>query len=186
MPWPDSRSQTTSAAFLRGGTRAHSVGAALDQYLESIDQGLIELAPSTILTSRSAIRTMKAIEMPDGRQFGNVRLSKLGWQEIEHLYAGMRASGRGNDWIRRCATVLARANRTLVNARDGAERFVARVEAVRPAIRGTTAKQAQLRETIRSARNKVGAVRDTAVRIDQEGLGVGAASLPVYKPTSQD
>lgn len=86
----------------------------------------------------------------------------------------------------RSATVLARANRTLVNARDGAERFVARVEAVRPAIRGTTAKQAQLRETIRSARNKVGAVRDTAVRIDQEGLGVGAASLPVYKPTSQD
>lgn len=92
-----------------GGTRAHSVGAALDQYLESIDQGLIELAPSTILTSRSAIRTMKAIEMPDGRPFGNVRLSKLGWQEIEHLYAGMRTSGRGNDWIRRCATVLARA-----------------------------------------------------------------------------
>ena len=47
--------------------------------------------------------------MPDGRPFGNVRLSKLGWQEIEHLYAGMRTSGRGNDWIRRCATVLARA-----------------------------------------------------------------------------
>ncbi|WP_066777154.1 MlaD family protein [Sphingomonas sp. CCH5-D11] len=86
----------------------------------------------------------------------------------------------------RSATVLARANRTLLNARDGAERFTARVEAVRPAIRGTTAKQAQLRETIRSARNKVGAVRDTAVRIDQEGLGVGAPSLPVYKPTSQD
>ena len=92
-----------------GGTRAHSVGAALDQYLEAIDHGLIELAPSTVLTSRSAIRTMKAIEMPDGRMFGNVRLSKLGWQDIEHLYAGMRASGRGADWTRRCATVLTRA-----------------------------------------------------------------------------
>ncbi|MCC6225872.1 MAG: hypothetical protein IT195_05660 [Microthrixaceae bacterium] len=72
-----------------GGTRAHSVGAALDQYLEAIAHGLIELAPSTVLTSRSAIRTMKAIEMPDGRVFGNVRLSKLGWQDIEHLYAGI-------------------------------------------------------------------------------------------------
>lgn len=92
-----------------GGTRAHSVGAALDQYLEAIDHGLIELAPSTVLTSRSAIRTMKAIEMPDGRLFGNVRLSRLGWQDIEHLYAGMSASGRGADWTRRCATVLSRS-----------------------------------------------------------------------------
>ncbi|KAK0360456.1 hypothetical protein LTR94_027240, partial [Friedmanniomyces endolithicus] len=71
----------------------------------------------------------------------------------------------------RRATVLARANRPLLNARDEAEQLTARVEAVRPTIRGTTAKQAQLRETIRSASNKVGAVRDTAVRIDQEGLG---------------
>ena len=82
-------------------------------------------------------------------------------------------------------TVLAKANRTLLNARDGAEQFTAQVEAVRPTIRGATAKQAQLRETIRSARNKVGAVRDTAVRIDQEGLGVGAPSLPTYKPGSR-
>ena len=57
---------------------------------------------------------------------------------------------------------------------------------VRPAIRGTAAKQVQLRGTVRSARNKVGAVRDTAVRIDQEGLGLGAPSLPIYKPTSRD
>ncbi|MBT0671615.1 MULTISPECIES: MlaD family protein [Sphingomonadales] len=85
----------------------------------------------------------------------------------------------------RRATVLAKANRTLLNARDGAEQFTARVEAVRPTIRSATAKQAQLRETIRSARNKVGAVRDTAVRIDQEGLGVGAPSLPTYKPGSR-
>ena len=86
----------------------------------------------------------------------------------------------------RRATVLARANRTLLKARDGADRFTARLEAIRPTIRGTAAKQAQLRETVRSARNKVGAVRDAAVRIDQEGLGVGAPSLPIYKPTSQD
>ena len=85
----------------------------------------------------------------------------------------------------RRAIVLTRANRTLLNARDGAERFTARVEAVRPAIRGTAAKQAQLRETVRSVRNKVGAVRNNVVRIDQEGLGVGAPSLPTYKPTSR-
>lgn len=82
-------------------------------------------------------------------------------------------------------TVLAKANRTLLNARDRAEQFTAQVEAVRPKIRGAIAKQAQVRETIRSARNKVGAVRDTAVRIDQEGLGVGAPSLPTYKPGSR-
>ncbi|BAV66592.1 MlaD family protein [Sphingobium cloacae] len=85
----------------------------------------------------------------------------------------------------RRATVLARANRPLLNARDEAEQLTARVEAVRPTIRGMTAKQAQLRETIRSASNKVGAVRDTAVRIDQEGLGVSAPSLPTYKPKSR-
>ena len=85
----------------------------------------------------------------------------------------------------RRAIVLTRANRTLLNARDGAERFTARVEAVRPAIRGTAAKQAQLRETVRSVRNKVCAVRNNVVRIDQEGLGVGAPSLPTYKPTSR-
>jgi phospholipid/cholesterol/gamma-HCH transport system substrate-binding protein len=85
----------------------------------------------------------------------------------------------------RRATVLARANRPLLNARDEAEQLTACVEAVRPTIRGMTAKQAQLRETIRSASNKVGAVRDTAVRIDQEGLGVSAPSLPTYKPKSR-
>ena len=83
------------------------------------------------------------------------------------------------------ATILAKANRALLNARDGAEQLTARIEAVRPTIRGATAKQAQLRETVRSARNKVGAVRDTAVRLDQEGLGVGAPSLPTYKPGSR-
>ena len=80
------------------------------------------------------------------------------------------------------ATILEKTNRALLNARDGAEQFTALVEAVRPTIRGTTAKQAQLRETVRSARNKVGVVRETVVRIDQEGLGVGAPSLPTYKP----
>jgi integrase len=52
--------------------------------------------------------------LPDGRVFGDVRLSRLTWQDIEEMYAAVRATGRGADWIRRCATVL---NRTLELAR---------------------------------------------------------------------
>lgn len=47
--------------------------------------------------------------LADGRRFGALPLSRLTWQEIEQLYAAMRASGRGPSWIRRCATVLTRA-----------------------------------------------------------------------------
>jgi len=52
---------------------------------------------------------MAEMEMPDGRRFGAILLSRLTWQDIEHLYGAMRTSGRGPDWIRRCATVLTRA-----------------------------------------------------------------------------
>lgn len=52
---------------------------------------------------------MESMVLPDGRTFGDIRLSRLTWQDIEHLYAAMRASGRGPEWIRRCATVLTRA-----------------------------------------------------------------------------
>ena len=53
-----------------GGTSARSVRAALDLYLEAADTGLIELAPRTILTTRSAANTMCAIALRGGRQFG--------------------------------------------------------------------------------------------------------------------
>ena len=99
--------------------------------------------------------------------------------------SGESAERLGSAVVESRATVLARANRALLNARGGAVRLTARVEAVRPTIRSATAKQAQLRETVRSARKKAGAVRDTAVRLDQEGLGVGAPSLPTYKPGSR-
>lgn len=92
-----------------GGTSARSVDAVFQLYQQAVGSGLIELAPSTVITVRSACRAMAAIELPDGRRFGEVRLSRLTWQDIEHLYAGMRALGRGAAWIRRCATVLTRA-----------------------------------------------------------------------------
>jgi integrase len=92
-----------------GGTNARSVSAALEIYQETAEGGSLELAPRTVITTRSAIKVMGSMELPDGRRFGAILLSRLTWQDIEHLYAAMRASGRGSDWIRRCATVLTRA-----------------------------------------------------------------------------
>jgi integrase len=93
----------------RPGTRARSVGAVLDSYVEEAETGVIELAPKTIVTSRSARNTMCKMVLPDGRVFGDIRLSKLRWEDIEAMYRAMREGGRGADWVRRCATVLARA-----------------------------------------------------------------------------
>ena len=92
-----------------GGTNARSVAAAFQLYQQAVDAGLIELAPSTIATVRSASKVMAAVELPGGRRFGKIRLSRLTWQDIEYLYATMRAGGKSPAYIRRCATVLARA-----------------------------------------------------------------------------
>lgn len=91
------------------GTRARSVGEALEHYVSAVEAGQIELAPSTARTTRSAVRTMSDVLLPDGRRFGDVRLSKVTWQDVEHMYAGMRRNEKGANWVRRCATVLTRA-----------------------------------------------------------------------------
>lgn len=49
------------------------------------------------------------MELPDGRRFGDIRLSRLNWQDIEYRYATMRGSGKSAACIGHCATVLARA-----------------------------------------------------------------------------
>ncbi len=92
--------------LVTGKTAARSVAAVMAHYLAAIEAGEIELAPTTVVTSRSAIRTMSNTELADGRVFGSIQLTKLTWREIEQLYAAMKSSGKGNDWIRRCATVL--------------------------------------------------------------------------------
>jgi integrase len=92
-----------------GGTNAKSVKAALALYQQAAEGGSLELAPKTLTTTRSAIKVMASAELSDGRLFGAIPLSRLTWQDIEHLYAAMRKSGRGPDWIRRCGTVLTRA-----------------------------------------------------------------------------
>lgn len=92
-----------------GGTNARSVAAVFQLYRQAIDAGLIELAPSTVATVRSATKVMAAVHLPDGREFGSIRLSRLTRQDIEYLYGAMRAAGKSPACVRRCATVLARA-----------------------------------------------------------------------------
>ncbi len=92
-----------------GGTSACSVRAALDMYVDAADTGLIELAPRTILTTRSAANTMCAVTLLGGRQFGQLKLNRLSWQEIEDMYGVMRTNRSDTDWVRRCAPVLSRA-----------------------------------------------------------------------------
>ena len=91
----------------RPGTRARTVRAALDAYVSDVEAGVIELAPKTLVTTRSARNTMCAIALPDRRVFGDIRLSSLGWQDIEDMFRIMRV-GRSADWVRRSATVLSR------------------------------------------------------------------------------
>ncbi len=91
------------------GTRARSVRDVFDIYLAAAESGQIELAPRTIITTRSAANTMSSTELLGGREFGGIPLSKLNWQTIEELYGEMKSAGLGADWIRRCATVLSRA-----------------------------------------------------------------------------
>jgi integrase len=91
------------------GTSARSVAAIFELYLSSAEAGAIELSPRTLVTARSATKTMAATVMGDGRAFGDLSLSRLGWQEIEEVYRAMRVRGLGSAWVRRCATVLAQA-----------------------------------------------------------------------------
>ena len=60
----------------------------MDFYQRTAESGSLELTPKTVTTTRSAIRVMQDTELPDGRRFGAIRLSRLTWQDIEELYFG--------------------------------------------------------------------------------------------------
>ena len=92
-----------------GGTSARSVRAALDLYLAAAETGQIELAPRTVVTTRSAASTMCSVLLLGDRPFGELKLNRLTWQDIEQMYAAMRSQGLSVDWVRRSATVLSRA-----------------------------------------------------------------------------
>ena len=81
----------------------------MELYLRAVESGLIELVPATVVTSRSGAKRMCSTVLADERTFGDIRLSRLTWSDIESLYAAMRGGGGGSAWIRRCATELARA-----------------------------------------------------------------------------
>ena len=89
-----------------GGTSARSVRAALDLYLAAAETGQIELAPRTVVTTRSAASTMCSGLLLGDRPFGQLKLNRLTWQDIEQMYAAMRSQGLSVDWVRRSATVL--------------------------------------------------------------------------------
>ena len=89
----DLRWLTTRGACRREGRKARSVRAAFQLYQQAVDVGLVELAPRTRVTVRSAANTMSSTTLADGRPFGDIRLSRLTWQDIEALY-GVNAGGR--------------------------------------------------------------------------------------------
>jgi integrase len=91
-----------------GGTSARSVRAALDLYITAAETGQLELAPRTIVTTRSAANTMCSVLLLGDRPFGRLTLSRLTWQDIEQMYSMMRSQGLSVDWVRRSATVLSR------------------------------------------------------------------------------
>ncbi|MEZ5248019.1 MAG: hypothetical protein R2713_02030 [Ilumatobacteraceae bacterium] len=143
----------------RGGTSAKSVRAAFDLYLEAAAAGTIVLAPRTLVTSRSAANTMCRMLLPGDRPFGTIALSRLTWQEIEQMYAAMRAEELGVDWVRRCATVLTRSldfarKRGLIDSnpsKDATRPRGSRSKPVSPAMAEVRALLDRARRSIRSS-----------------------------------
>jgi integrase len=157
-----------------GGTNARSVAAAMDLYLRAAESGSLELAPSTVLTSRYAAKIMSAMELPDGRCFGSIVLSRLTWQDIEDLYGAMRASGRGPDWIRRCATVLTRSldlarKRGLIDANPS--RDAVRPKSVRK--KPYSPSDAEIKALLKDVATKDAELADLATVLASTGMRVG-------------
>lgn len=156
-----------------GGTNARSVAAAFQLYLQAVDSGLIELAPTTVVTTRSAARRMTSAVLADGRVFGEIRLSRLTWSDIEALYAAMRAAA-GPAWVRRCATVLTRAlelarKRGLIDANPSKD--ATRPRTVRSKPYAPTAPE--LREVLAGAARRDAEVADAALVLASTGLRKG-------------
>jgi len=157
-----------------GGTKARSVRAAFQLYLQAVDAGIIELAPRTVVTSRSAATTMCATTLANGRCFGDVRLGRLSWQEIEQCFAAMRSAGKSADWVRRCATVLSRSlelarKRGLIDTnpcRDAARPRTARHKPFSPT-------PAEVRELLAAAQEQDPEIGDAVIVLASTGMRKG-------------
>ena len=158
----------------RGGTNARSVRAAFQLYFQAVDSGLIELAPATVVTSHSAAKRMCSTVLPDGRTFGEIRLSRLTWSDIESVYTAMRAGGHGPAWVRRCATVLTRAlelarKRGLIDANPSKD--AARPRSVRTKPFAPTA--VEVRELLAASAKRDAEATDAAVVLASTGIRKG-------------
>lgn len=156
-----------------GGTNARSVAAAFQLYLQAVDSGLIELAPATVVTTRSAAKRMTSTVLADGRVFGDIRLSRLTWSDIESLYAALRAVA-GPAWVRRCATVLTRAlelarKRGLIDSNPSKD--AARPRTVRSKPYAPTA--VEVREVLAAAARRDSEVTDAALVLASTGVRKG-------------
>jgi integrase len=157
-----------------GGTSARSVRAAFQLYLQAVDSGLIELAPATVVTCRSASKRMCSTVLADGRTFGDIRLSRLNWSDIESLYAAMRVGGYGPAWVRRCATVLTRAlelarKRGLIDANPSKD--AARPRTVRSKPFAPTG--IEVRELLAATEKRDAEAADAAVVLASTGIRKG-------------
>lgn len=156
-----------------GGSRARKVDAVFELYQRAVETGVVELAPSTAVTVRGACRRMAETPV-HGRRFGDTPLSRLTWQEIEALYASMRAAGMGVDWIRRCATVLARSlelarKRGLIDSNPSKDAARPRTNRVKP-FAPTTEQVRKLLEVVARADPELG---DMATILANTGMRKG-------------
>lgn len=156
-----------------GGSNAHSVAAALQTYSQAVESGQGELAPNTVNTIRWIAKMLPELHLADGRRFGDIRLSRLNWSDIEAVYAAMKARGYSTAYIRRSATVL---SRTLDLARK------------RGLIDSNPSKDATRPRTVRTkphspAREEVRSALKTTAKTDSEVADMGAvvASTGVRK-----
>ena len=157
-----------------GGTNARTVNAVFQLYLQAVDSGLVELAPATVVTSRSAAKRMCSTVLADGHTFGEIRLSRLTWSDIESLYAAMRAGGSGPAWVRRCATVLTRAlelarKRGLIDANPSKDATRPRTVRSKPFAPTT----AEVRELLAAAAKRDAEATDAAVVLASTGARKG-------------
>jgi integrase len=151
-----------------------SVRAAFDQYIQAIEVGVIEMAPRSLVTVRSAANVMSRTVLPDARVFGEVRLGRLGWQDIEYLYLAMKTAGHSTAWIRRCATTLAQTlelarKRGLIDsnpAKDAARPRTVRTKPAAPS-------QAEMRALIDVVRARDEEIADAVVVLAATGMRKG-------------
>jgi integrase len=158
----------------RGGTNARSVAAAFQLYVQAVDSGIVELAPTTAVTTRCAATRMRSTVLADGRTFGDIRLSRLTWSDIEALYGAMRAEGKGPAWVRRCATVLTRAlelarKRGLIDANPSKD--AARPRTVRSKPFAPTG--GEVLELLATAARRDAEVTDAAIVLASSGVRKG-------------